>query len=314
MATETHLNRSNSALKPFAPAFLEDFAGHEEFLPHVTAGRFPHILEKLNLLWPGKECNTYLDSLLVSDRVSRAGFSPDVGSELMLLKDVRDHLYPDSHEAGSSWDHGAGMAFEDTSMGALLDRFEKSLGDRSAWSLGKLAASKSLQLGTRWGEYTSAESIVEALSAPRTLQKLGEVFVAHGVLSAETVADALRLQTQPGFRGSKIGRVLVDIEAVRPIEVRRALVIQRGGVAVDVESMRISQDILKLVPLPLARKAHGVPLVKLGNSLVVAFESPLSMRAFQTMALIQKSTGLNVRGALASGDAIERRLANYKEI
>jgi hypothetical protein len=47
--------------------------------------RHPHIVERLRLLWGQPEGGTYLADLLVDKRGGRAGFAPEVFSELLML-------------------------------------------------------------------------------------------------------------------------------------------------------------------------------------------------------------------------------------
>ena len=46
--------------------------------------QYPHIVDKLVLMWGYPELNHYLDKLLFADR-KRDGFPPEVMEELMLL-------------------------------------------------------------------------------------------------------------------------------------------------------------------------------------------------------------------------------------
>ena len=46
--------------------------------------QYPHIIDKLVLMWGYPELNHYLDKLLFADR-KREGFPPEVMEELMLL-------------------------------------------------------------------------------------------------------------------------------------------------------------------------------------------------------------------------------------
>lgn len=48
------------------------------------------ILTRLEMTWRTPECREYLNRLIVSDRPDRAGFSPQVMTELLLLSEVLD--------------------------------------------------------------------------------------------------------------------------------------------------------------------------------------------------------------------------------
>ena len=52
--------------------------------------QYPKILQRLSITWRSKEGQEYLKKLIVSERGNRAGFAPNVMSELMLLADILD--------------------------------------------------------------------------------------------------------------------------------------------------------------------------------------------------------------------------------
>jgi hypothetical protein len=54
---------------------------------------FPYIVQKIELLWGNRECETYLKSLFIDARGGRSGFPPDILSELNVLLDTHVHLY-----------------------------------------------------------------------------------------------------------------------------------------------------------------------------------------------------------------------------
>lgn len=60
------------------PALLDQLRSRE--------GRpFTHIVEKIRALWGTKTCDLYLNSLLITDRIEREGFPPEVSKVLMSL-------------------------------------------------------------------------------------------------------------------------------------------------------------------------------------------------------------------------------------
>ena len=59
------------------------------------AAGFPHIKHKLDILWGTTECRAYIDSLLVSDKLGRAGFPAWAFDDLLSTLDRHDADYPD---------------------------------------------------------------------------------------------------------------------------------------------------------------------------------------------------------------------------
>lgn len=46
---------------------------------------YPHITNKVFLLWGHPECDRFLDSLVIDERGNRRGFNPEVMSEILFL-------------------------------------------------------------------------------------------------------------------------------------------------------------------------------------------------------------------------------------
>lgn len=63
---------------------------------------FPHIAEKLTLVWGYAECFAYLSELIIDNRGNRMGFDRDIMSDLMLLLKITEHVTPDK------WTHAPG--------------------------------------------------------------------------------------------------------------------------------------------------------------------------------------------------------------
>jgi len=73
------------SLTPFAARWL--LCVPEAVRPVITAGRHPHIINKMALVWRDpRAVEEYFNSLLISSRPSRQGFSLDVLSEILELQ------------------------------------------------------------------------------------------------------------------------------------------------------------------------------------------------------------------------------------
>lgn len=56
---------------------------------------FPHIAEKLILVWGYAESFAYLSELIIDNRGNRMGFDREIMSDLMLLLKITEHVTPD---------------------------------------------------------------------------------------------------------------------------------------------------------------------------------------------------------------------------
>jgi len=59
---------------------------------------YPHVLERIRALWGHPERETYLNSIMISDRDHRAGFIPEAWVEMRRILDVHRLLYGIKHE------------------------------------------------------------------------------------------------------------------------------------------------------------------------------------------------------------------------
>ena len=63
--------------------------------PFACAHRFPRITNSIADLWRRtRECEEYLDSLIIDQRGTRTGFPPDVAKELRALRSYYADLHP----------------------------------------------------------------------------------------------------------------------------------------------------------------------------------------------------------------------------
>ena len=70
--------------------------------PLASARKFPRIVNSIADLWRQvRECEQYLDSLMLDDRGSRTGFPSDVAGELLTLRSYYADLHP---QRGYAWE------------------------------------------------------------------------------------------------------------------------------------------------------------------------------------------------------------------
>ncbi len=58
----------------------------EEYYPYKLAQQFPHILEKITIMWDSPEFDSYLNKFMLDHREHpRQGFPSEVASEILRL-------------------------------------------------------------------------------------------------------------------------------------------------------------------------------------------------------------------------------------
>ena len=115
--------------------------------------------------------------------------------------------------------------------------------------------------------------------------RLGDLFVREGLITAEELKQALREAQQSKTR---IGYALVKLGLVAEDELTRALAKQFRVPAVDLEKVRVEEKILRLVPEQVAMKHRVLPLRKVGRTLTVAMANPTDMGAIDNLKFITR--------------------------
>jgi hypothetical protein len=69
----------------------------EDLFQNIADAGFKRISDSISLLWGTKECETYMEGLIISNRIDRQGFPTDVGSAILKLYNVHtaSHKFAD---------------------------------------------------------------------------------------------------------------------------------------------------------------------------------------------------------------------------
>lgn len=142
--------------------------------------------------------------------------------------------------------------------------------------------------------------------------RLGDWLLDRGLVTQTQLDLALREQKRKGWL---LGEALAQLGFVTQETLSQFLAQKTQTESVDLASMVISPEMVKLVPEPLARRLVAVPVSRDDNTLTVAISDPLNVTAFD---VLEQSTRLQVNLVAApEGDillAIERLYASGQTI
>jgi type IV pilus assembly protein PilB len=151
---------------------------------------------------------------------------------------------------------------------------------------------------------------IEASRAPETrrsrLLPLGDLLVAHGLISHAQLADALKEQ-----KGSaeKLGSILVRLKFISEEQLAGFLSQQYGIPSVTLSELVIEAAIAGLIPLELAKRYDLLAIKRQGDTLTVAMADPVNIHAIDHVTLL---TGLRVVPVVAAQGAIREAIErNY---
>ena len=131
---------------------------------------------------------------------------------------------------------------------------------------------------------------------------LGELLVAHGLVSEEAVAEALEVQRRTGDR---MGEILMHVGGVSDDAVVGALAEQARLTEVDLDTIRPERHAIELLPEGVIRRHRVVPLEIVDGTLVVAMVNKDDADA---LAAIREHTSLPLRVMLAPPASVDRLL------
>ncbi|MFZ5874773.1 MAG: GspE/PulE family protein [Nitrospirota bacterium] len=118
----------------------------------------------------------------------------------------------------------------------------------------------------------------------RVLQaKLGQILVDQGRLTPEQLAAAIEHQRgkEPG---KQLGTIFVELGFANEVDVAQAVGLQFNLPAVDLTVITVSEDVLRIIPEPLARKLCVVPIFLVDKELTVALADPTEIDIIDFLA------------------------------
>lgn len=116
-------------------------------------------------------------------------------------------------------------------------------------------------------------------------ERIGEMLLREGLITAEQLSQALQEQQQ---HGTRTGYNLVKLGFVNETDLTRMLARQYRMPAVDLAKFEVDPRIAKLIPAELALKHLVLPLKREGRTLTVAMAEPTNMRVLDDLKFITR--------------------------
>ena len=157
---------------------------------------------------------------------------------------------------------------------------------------------------TRDGIIT-AEELTSALTQQQYMPavRLGDVLLSAGLITPTQLSEALAIQV--AHRERRIGEILVDMGAVSLRQIQLALSEKLGIPFINVRQFKLDARALNAMDASFAIRHQVLPLVQLGDSLVVAVDNPLETDFAQDLRF---TTGLAIVSVIADPDDLKVRI------
>lgn len=133
-------------------------------------------------------------------------------------------------------------------------------------------------------------------------RKLGTLLVEEGVITQDQLAEALQVQRETG---EILGNILVERGLVEESKLLQLLARHYAGLQLTLAYCRIGQEIVSLVPAPMARELLAMPISATPDRVIVAMANPMDNRTVQALA---SHIGRRVWPVLCPREALERAI------
>jgi type IV pilus assembly protein PilB len=135
--------------------------------------------------------------------------------------------------------------------------------------------------------------------------KLGEILIREKNLTPAQLREALEYQR---LNGGRLGYTLVKLGMVGEEEVVAALSRQYGVPAVNLASLEIDEEVLRLIPREVAQRYCVLPISRVGTTLTLAMADPANVYAIDDIKFV---TGFNIEPVVASEVGLMRLIEQY---
>lgn len=139
---------------------------------------------------------------------------------------------------------------------------------------------------------------------PRS-ESLGQILLDEKMVSREQLDRAIQMQHRSG---GHLGRILVEQGSLTEQQLAKVLSIQWGLPYVELGSLEIDSDVVKVVPQHLAHRHKVLAIEKTRKKLKLAIADPLNVVAFDDVRLV---TGLEIEAVVAAEQDIMTAIGRH---
>ena len=154
-------------------------------------------------------------------------------------------------------------------------------------------------------EPSSCPAPMPARGGAAAKKRLGEMLVEAGLMSAEQLQEALKLQRESGKR---IGQVLVEAGFISWENLANALGGQLGIPHIWLRKGLVDPEVVHLVPKDKAKLFTVIPMFKVKDKLTIATADPQAIYVFDELA---KLTGCQIQPVICRAQDILEAIEQY---
>ena len=135
--------------------------------------------------------------------------------------------------------------------------------------------------------------------------KLGQLLITSNIISEDQLKEAMGRQRKEGGR---LGTNLVKLGYITEDKLVAFLSKQWGVPAINLSDYKIEPQVLKLIPVEIARKYLIIPVARVGATLTIAMADPSNVFVIDDVKFM---TGYNVEVVVSSETSIINAITSY---
>jgi type IV pilus assembly protein PilB len=139
------------------------------------------------------------------------------------------------------------------------------------------------------------------------MSRLGELLVRENLISLQQLQ---RAQEEQKRTGGRLGYSLTKMGIIGENELTTFLSKQYGVPSINLSEFEVDPEVIKLIPVEVAKKHECLAINRAGSSLIVAMSDPSNIYAIDDLKFL---TGYNIEVVVASEVAIDEAIQRYYE-
>jgi type IV pilus assembly protein PilB len=136
-------------------------------------------------------------------------------------------------------------------------------------------------------------------------KQLGQILIDAGVITPRELAIALNKQKR---WGSRLGSTLIRMGLVKEEDILRSLSSQLRYSGMNLQNVRISNDVLQKIPLEIIEKYRVIPVEIDRHSVTLAMSDPNNLDVVES---IEFQLGVRVKPVVSTQMSIDRAIDRY---
>ena len=129
-------------------------------------------------------------------------------------------------------------------------------------------------------------------------ERLTDILINNKLISQEQLDQALEVQTK---KGGRLSDIIIALKFVKENDLISSLSQGLGFPLIDLKRFKIEAEVIKLIPVDIARHYQIMPISKIGDTVTLAMADPLNIFAIDH---VQQFTGYKINPIISSSKDI----------